>query len=97
MYAIIRTGCKQYRVQQGDEFRVEKLDAQVGDTVVFDEVVAVGGDKFVAGTPLVEGCAVTAEVLEQGKAGQEDWSGLPFPSPEQREETGNSLNVLING
>ena len=68
MYAIIRTGGKQYRVQQGDEFRVEKLDAQVGDTVVFDEVVAVGGDKFVAGTPLVEGCAVTAEVLEQGKA-----------------------------
>ncbi len=68
MYAIIRTGGKQYRVQENDEFRVEKLDAQVGDKVVFDEVVAVGGDELVVGTPLVEGYAVEAEVLEQGKA-----------------------------
>lgn len=68
MYAIIKTGGKQYRVQQGDEFRVEKLDAKVGDKVVFDEVVAVGGDKLITGTPFVEGYAVTAEVLEQGKA-----------------------------
>ena len=67
MYAIIRTGGKQYRVQQGDEFKVEKLNAEVGDKVVFDEVVAVGGDKLIVGTPLVEGYAVTAEVLEQGK------------------------------
>ena len=67
MYAIIKTGGKQYRVQQGDELRVEKLDAKEGDKVVFDEVVAVGGDKLVVGTPFVEGYAVTAEVLEQGK------------------------------
>jgi large subunit ribosomal protein L21 len=68
MYAIIKTGGKQYRVQENDEFRVEKLDANVGDKVVFNEVVAVGGDELVVGTPLVEGCAVEAEVLEQGKA-----------------------------
>ena len=68
MYAIIKTGGKQYRVQLGDEFRVEKLDAEVGDKVVFDQVVALGGDKLVAGTPFVEGYAVEAEVLEQGKA-----------------------------
>ena len=68
MYAIIKTGGKQYRVQQGDEFRVEKLNAEVGDKVVFDQVVAVGGDKLVAGTPFVDGYAVEAEVLEQGKA-----------------------------
>jgi len=67
MYAIIKTGGKQYRVQQGDELRVEKLDAKEGDKVVFDEVVAVGGDKLVVGTPFVEGYAVTAEVLKQGK------------------------------
>ena len=67
MYAIIQTGGKQYRVQEGDEFKVEKLVANVGDKVVFDEVVAVGGDKFIVGTPFVEGYAVTAEVLEQGK------------------------------
>ena len=68
MYAIIKTGGKQYRVQENDELRVEKLDAQVGDKVVFDEVVAVGGDKLIVGTPFVEGYAVEAEVLEQGKA-----------------------------
>ena len=68
MYAIIKTGGKQYRVQQGDEFRVEKLDAKVADKVVFDQIVAVGGDKLIAGTPFVEGYAVEAEVLEQGKA-----------------------------
>lgn len=67
MYAIIQTGGKQYRVQEGDEFKVEKLEANVGDKVVFDEVVVVGGDKLVVGTPFVEGYAVTAEVLEQGK------------------------------
>ena len=67
MYAIIQTGGKQYRVQEGDEFKVEKLEANVGDIVVFDEVVVVGGDKLVVGTPFVEGYAVTAEVLEQGK------------------------------
>ncbi|MBQ6457055.1 MAG: 50S ribosomal protein L21 [Mogibacterium sp.] len=68
MYAIIRTGGKQYRVQENDEFRVEKLDAEVGDKVIFDEVVAVGGDELVVGTPLVAGYGVEAEVLEQGKA-----------------------------
>ena len=67
MYAIIKTGGKQYRVQQGDELKVEKLEANVGDKVAFEEVVAVGGDKLVVGTPFVDGYAVMAEVLEQGK------------------------------
>lgn len=65
MYAIIKTGGKQYRVQENDVLKVEKLSAAVGETVIFDEVVAVGGDKLQVGTPLVEGCAVQAEVLEQ--------------------------------
>lgn len=68
MYAIIKAGGKQYRVQENDELRVEKLDAKVGDKVVFDEVMVVGGDKLVVGTPLVAGVTVQAEVLEQGKA-----------------------------
>lgn len=67
MYAIIKTGGKQYRVQENDVLKVEKLNAAVGETVTFDEVVAVGGDKLQVGTPFVEGCAVQAEVLEQGK------------------------------
>ena len=67
MYAIIKTGGKQYRVQENDVLKVEKLNAAVGETITFDEVVAVGGDKLQVGTPFVEGCAVQVEVLEQGK------------------------------
>ncbi len=67
MYAIIKTGGKQYRVQKDDELKIEKIEANVGDVVTFDEVLVVGGDKLVVGTPFVEGCAVQAEVLEQGK------------------------------
>ena len=66
MYAIIKTGGKQYRVQENDVLKVEKLNAAVGETVTFDEVVAVGGDKLQVGTPFVEVCS-SGEVLEQGK------------------------------
>ena len=66
MYAIIKTGGKQYRVQKDDVFKVEKLDVEVGSTVVFDEVLAVGGDELLVGDA-VKGYAVSAEVLEQGK------------------------------
>ena len=66
MYAIIKTGGKQYRVQKDDVFKVEKLDVEVGSTVVFDEVLAVGGDELLVGEA-VKGYSVAAEVLEQGK------------------------------
>ena len=66
MYAIIKTGGKQYRVQKDDVFKVEKLDVEVGSTVVFDEVLAVGGDELLVGDA-VKGYAVSVEVLEQGK------------------------------
>ena len=69
MYAIIKTGGKQYQVSEGDIINVEKLDVQVGETVVLNEVLAVGTeDGVVVGKPFVEGAAVSAEVLEQGKA-----------------------------
>ncbi len=67
MYAIIKAGGKQYRVQKDDVFKIEKINAEAGDTVTFDEVLAVGGDSLTVGTPFVEGYAVQAEVLEQGK------------------------------
>ena len=67
MYAIIKTGGKQYRVQKDDVFKIEKINAEAGDTVSFDEVMAVGGDTLTVGTPFVEGCYVKAEVVEQGK------------------------------
>ncbi len=68
MYAVIRTGGKQYRVTDGGVLRVEKLDAEEGAKVVFDEVLMVGnGDKVTVGTPLVKGGKVTAQVEEQGR------------------------------
>ena len=68
MYAIIKTGGKQYRVQEGDNFFVEKLASDVDSEVVFDQVLAVVNDGDVkVGSPVVEGAKVTAKVLEQGK------------------------------
>jgi large subunit ribosomal protein L21 len=68
MYAIIKTGGKQYRVAEGDQIFVEKLAGEVDSEVVFDEVLAVvnEGDCRV-GTPVVEGAKVTAKVVAQGK------------------------------
>ena len=69
MYAIIKTGGKQYRVAEGDVITVEKLAAEAGESVTFDEVLAVVDGKDVkVGKPLVEGAKVTAKVEAQGKA-----------------------------
>ena len=68
MYAIIKTGGKQYKVAEGDIIFVEKLGVDVEDTFTFDEVLAVGGDELVVGSPTVEGASVTAKVLRQAKS-----------------------------
>ena len=68
MYAIIKTGGKQYRVEEGLIIKVEKLEAETGDTVDFDKVLSVvddNGPKF--GKPLVEGAKVSGKVIDQGK------------------------------
>ncbi|HZK33890.1 MAG TPA: 50S ribosomal protein L21 [Bacillota bacterium] len=68
MYAIIRTGGKQYRVQEGDVLNVEKLENAEGSTVKFDEVLAVSDDNgFKAGSPIVDGASVEANVVGHGK------------------------------
>ena len=68
MYAIIKTGGKQYRVSEGDVLEVEKLAVEAGEEVVFDQVLTVVNDAdVVIGRPLVEGAKVTAKVVEQGK------------------------------
>lgn len=68
MYAIIETGGKQYKVEQGDMVSVEKLGAEVGDAVAFDKVLAVSDESGLkVGTPYLEGTAVTGEVVENGK------------------------------
>ena len=68
MFAVIETGGKQYKVVEQDIVFVEKLDANEGDEIVFDQVLAVENDSgFRAGTPVVEGAKVTAKVLKNGK------------------------------
>ena len=69
MYAIIKTGGKQYRVSEGEAVQVEKLNAEVGAEVTFEEVLTVVNDADVKiGAPVVEGAKVTAKVVEHGKA-----------------------------
>ena len=68
MYAVIETGGKQYKVQEGDVIFIEKIDAGDGTEVTFDRVLAVSSEGSMAfGKPLVENAAVTAKVLGQGK------------------------------
>jgi len=68
MYAIIETGGKQYRVQEGDALYIEKLDANEGDVVTFDRVLAISGDNgLVIGSPVVSGASVSAKVEKHGK------------------------------
>ncbi|MFT8363480.1 MAG: 50S ribosomal protein L21 [Sporolactobacillus sp.] len=67
MYAIIETGGKQLKVEEGQSITVEKLQAEAGDTVTFDKVLFVGGDEVKVGAPLVAGATVTAKVVEQGR------------------------------
>lgn len=66
MYAVFKTGGKQYRVAQGDQLRVEKLPGNVGDAVTFDQVLLVGGDALKVGKPLVGGAKVEAKIVSQG-------------------------------
>lgn len=67
MYAIIETGGKQLKVEEGQEVFIEKLHAEEGETVTFDKVLFVGGDETKVGSPLVEGATVTAKVETHGR------------------------------
>jgi len=68
MFAVLKTGGKQYKVAEGDIFTVEKLIAEAGETVQFNEVLMLGGDKITVGAPMIDDAAVQAEVLEQTRA-----------------------------
>ena len=67
MYAVIKTGGKQYRVAPNEVIKIERLDGEVGASIVFPEVLMLGGDSPVVGTPTVAGASVTGTVLEQAK------------------------------
>ncbi len=69
MFAVVKTGGKQYKVTQGEVLRVEKLDAEVGSEVELSEVLMVAdGDDVKIGTPILEGATVKAKIIEHGKA-----------------------------
>jgi large subunit ribosomal protein L21 len=68
MYAVIRTGGKQYRVSQGDTLRIEKLPGEVGSSLTFGEVLMLGGEKLSVGKPLVKGAKVSAQIVAQDRA-----------------------------
>jgi large subunit ribosomal protein L21 len=67
MYAVVKTGGKQYKISEGDLLKVEKLEGMVGDTVELNEVLMVGGGKVTIGTPLVPSARVVGKIVEQGK------------------------------
>jgi large subunit ribosomal protein L21 len=71
MYAVVKTGGKQYRVTPGEVIKVERLDGEVGATIALDQVLMIGGDgadEPRVGTPVIDGAKVAAEVLEQARA-----------------------------
>ena len=71
MYAIVATGGKQYKVREGEILRIEKIPGEVGSPISFDQVLMVSdGDAVSIGRPALDGAAVTARIVEQGKAGK---------------------------
>jgi len=68
MYAVVKTGGKQYRVKAGEKIRIEQIPADVGQEIVLDQVLLLGaGEGITMGTPLIAGATVTAKVLSQGR------------------------------
>ncbi len=69
MYAIVRTGGKQYQISKGDQLRIEKIDGEVGKTIELNDILMVVDDENTSvGTPLVENAKVEATIIEQGRA-----------------------------
>jgi len=68
MFAVLKTGGKQYKVQAGDVLRVERLAASAGEKVQFNDILMLGGEKLTVGAPMVKGAAVQAEVIDEIKA-----------------------------
>ena len=65
MYAVIRTGGKQYKVEEGDRIQIEKLDSAAGDTVTFEDVLFIGGDEYKLGEPNLAGATVSGTIVRQ--------------------------------
>ena len=68
MYAIIETGGKQYKVEQGDVIYIEKLNNVAGSNIEFDKILAIGGESMTVGNPIVSGAKVSGTILDHGKS-----------------------------
>ncbi|MDD7732348.1 MAG: 50S ribosomal protein L21 [Firmicutes bacterium] len=68
MYAVIKTGGKQYQVEEGQVLRIEKVKGEVGDKIALDQVLVIGGDSLKVGKPFLEGAKVEATIKAQDKA-----------------------------
>ncbi len=88
MFAVIKTGGKQYEVSKGDVIEIEKLDKEEGSEVVFDEVLLVKDKKALIGKPTVEGAKVVGEVVEQGR-GEKKIVFKYKPKKRQRKKKGH--------
>ena len=92
MYALIKTGGKQYKVADGDSLKVEKLAAEVGAEVVLDQVLAVGaGESLRLGTPLVTGASVKAKVVAHGRGDKVKIFKMRRRPPDHRAETDDGV------
>jgi large subunit ribosomal protein L21 len=67
MYAVIKTGGKQYRVTEGQKLRVERLPGNPGEAIKFQEVLLIGGDSLKIGQPIVVGASVSAEIVDHAR------------------------------
>ena len=67
MYAVVRTGGKQYKVSVGDFLKIEKIEGAVGETITLEDILMVGGDTVIIGTPVVPSVSVVGKIVEQGK------------------------------
>jgi large subunit ribosomal protein L21 len=68
MYAVIKTGGKQYKIEEGDTIQIEKISGEKGDDVTFGDVLFLGGDEYILGNPVVEGVKVSGKVKRQMRA-----------------------------
>ena len=96
MYAIIETGGKQYRVQEGDVVRVEKLDIAAGETIKFDKVLLIADDgNLKVGKPYVDGAVVEGTVENQGKAKKINFKYKPKKNYRKKQATATYTQVKI--
>ena len=95
MFAVIRTGGKQYKVATNDVLSVEKLVGEVGSTLTLSEVLLVGGDSPKSGAPLVAGASVEAEIVEQGQRRQ--GHRLQEEAPQEHPSEARSSPALHQG